>query len=160
MSQRADGWLLLVEDSADDRELTTRALRRGCFAGPVETAENGVEALDLLFCRGRWGDRDPGDVPVVVLLDLKMPFVDGIETLTEIKRSERLRDVPVVMLTSSAQEIDLERCYALGANSYIVKPVDIDQFFHAVQELGRYWTLLNHPAREALHGLGSPRSDP
>lgn len=156
----AEGWVLLVEDSPDDRELTLHALRKGRFAGRVDVAKDGLEALDLLFCRGTWSGRDPDDCPTVILLDVKMPLVGGIEVLREIKRSAQLHEVPVVMLTSSAEETDLETCYALGANSYIVKPVDIEQFFRAVQELGRYWMLLNHPPREALHGLGGTRPDP
>lgn len=156
----AGGWVLLVEDDPDDRELTLHALRRSGFDGRVELAGDGVEALDLLFARGRWSGRDPDDRPGVILLDLKMPLVNGIEVLREIKHTEPLRDVPVVMLTSSAEDGDLETCYGLGANSYIVKPVDIDQFFTAVEQVGRYWILLNQKPRGTSDAIGFARSRP
>src|SRR4051794_20635127 len=120
-----DAWVLLVEDSPHDRELTLHALRRGNYGGRIEVAADGVEALDLLFCRGQWADRDPEDRPGVILLDVKMPLLNGIEVLREIKKAPGLREIPVVMLTSSAEEADLAACYGLGANSYTVKPVDI-----------------------------------
>ncbi len=147
-----DAWVLLVEDSPHDRELALHALRRGHFSGRIEEARDGVEALDLLLCRGRWAHRDPADRPCAVLLDIKMPMVGGIEVLRELKADPDLSDVPVVMLTSSAEDIDLETCYALGANSYIVKPVEIDAFFETVRDIGQYWLVLNRPPREARHG--------
>ena len=156
----AGAWVLLVEDNPDDRELALHALHRGRFAGRVEIAHDGVEALDMLSCRGAHAGRDPGDLPGVVLLDVKMPRVDGIEVLREIKSSPELRHIPVVMLTSSAEDVDVETCYALGANSFIVKPVDIDRFFHAVQQVGQYWMLLNEPRRETAHGNGAARPHP
>lgn len=150
-----DAWLLLVEDSAPDRELTLHALRRGRFAGRIETARDGVEALDLLRGRGAFAGRDATDLPAAILLDLKMPMMSGIEVLRELKADPVLREVPVVMLTSSAEDRDLADCYALGANSYIVKPVEIDNFFQAVVDIGRYWLVLNRPPREARHGVDS-----
>ncbi len=143
--QLREPWLLLVEDSPSDRELTLIALAQGnIFPHRVENAHDGAMALDLLFCRGEFAGRDPADHPRVVLLDVNMPFVNGLEVLREIKSDERLREVPVVMLTSSAERRDLRTCYALGANSYVVKPVDIDDFFAAVRGVGTYWLTLNH----------------
>ena len=143
-----DPWVLLVEDSPHDRELALHALRRGKFPGRVEEARDGVEALDLMLCRARWVGRDRGDHPCAVLLDIKMPMVNGIEVLRELKSHPDLADVPVVMLTSSAEDVDLTTCYGLGANSYIVKPVEIEMFFQAVIEIGRYWLILNRPSQE------------
>lgn len=147
-----NAWVLLVEDSPHDRELALHALRRGHFAGRIEEARDGVEALDLLFCRGRWTHRDRSDRPCAILLDIKMPMVSGIEVLRELKAHSSLSDVPVVMLTSSAEDTDLETCYALGANSYIVKPVEIDSFFRAVLDIGQYWLVLNRSPRENRYG--------
>jgi two-component system, response regulator len=144
-----DSWLLLVEDSTSDRELTLMALTRGrAFPHRVQTAQDGVEALDLLFCRGAHSGRDRSDRPRVVLLDVNMPLMNGLEVLREIKAAEDMRVVPVVMLTSSAEQRDLATSYALGANSYVVKPVDIDEFFSTVHEVGRYWLGLNQPGEE------------
>jgi two-component system response regulator len=137
--------VLLVEDNPSDLELALHALERGHLANRVEVARDGAEALDLLFCRGAHADRGEAELPKVVLLDVKLPLVDGIEVLREIKANARTKHIPVVMLTSSAEDHDLAACYAHGANSYIVKPVDIDQFFRAVQQLGMYWLLLNCP---------------
>jgi two-component system response regulator len=144
----ADSWILLVEDSPEDRELAIHALSRGEFRGRVEQAKDGVEAIDRLFCRGEWADRDPDDLPRAVLLDIKMPRVDGVEVLRELKASERLANVPVVMLTSSAEPKDIATCYALGVNSYVVKPVDIDEYFRSIGDVGRYWVLLNRTPTE------------
>jgi two-component system response regulator len=148
-----DPWLLLVEDSPHDRELALHALRKGRFAGRVEAARDGVEALDLLLCRSQWAGRDRDDRPCVVLLDIKMPKVGGVDVLRELKTHPDLSDVPVVMLTSSAEDGDLATCYALGANSYIVKPVDIDMFFQTVHDIGRYWLVLNRSPQEKRHGV-------
>jgi CheY-like chemotaxis protein len=137
--------VLLVEDSPDDLELARLAFERGRFANHVDIARDGAEALDYLFARGAYADRAGDDPPRVVLLDIKLPLVDGIEVLRQIKAEERLRHVPVVMLTSSAEDRDLADCYELGANSYIVKPVDMDQFFSAIQSIGLYWLVLNRP---------------
>jgi two-component system response regulator len=137
--------VLLVEDNPNDLELTQRALSRGRFVNRVDVARDGAEALDYLFCRGVHSGRDPADMPRVVLLDIKLPLVGGIEVLEHIRADERTRRLPVVMLTSSAEDRDLTACYRLGANSFIVKPVDIDQFFAAIQQVGLYWLVLNHP---------------
>jgi two-component system response regulator len=143
-----DPWLLLVEDSPSDRELTTLALKADDSGHRVEAARDGVEALDVLKCRGRWEKRDPRDQPRVILLDVNMPLVNGFEVLREIRADEALRDVPVVMLTSSAERRDLAQSYALGANSYVVKPVDIDEFFHTVGQVGAYWLSVNRSGGE------------
>jgi two-component system, response regulator len=144
-----DSWMLLVEDSSSDRELTMLALTQGReFPHRVQTAQDGVEALDVLLCRGAFVERDPADVPRVVLLDVNMPLLGGLDVLREIKTHEYLRTVPVVMLTSSAEQRDLALSYELGANSYVVKPVDIDEFFTTVHEVGRYWLTLNQPGGE------------
>jgi two-component system response regulator len=141
-------WILLVEDSPEDRELAIHALCKGDFQGRVVQAKDGVEAIDRLFCRGRWADQDPEDLPRAVFLDIKMPRVDGLEVLRELRSSERHSMVPVVMLTSSAEPSDIETCYALGVNSYVVKPVDIDEYFRSVGDVGRYWVLLNRTPTE------------
>jgi two-component system response regulator len=143
-----DSWLLLVEDSTSDRELTTLALAQGEGQHRVESARDGVEALDVLMCRGQWQGRDPEDHPRVVLLDVNMPLVNGFEVLREIRADDRLREVPVVMLTSSAEPRDLTDSYALGANSYVVKPVDIDDFFTTVARVGTYWLTVNRAGGE------------
>lgn len=140
----ADPTVLLVEDSPDDLELTLHALRRGGFANRIDVVRDGAEALDYLRCLGAYADRPPVP-PRVVMLDVKLPKVDGIEVLAAIRRDPATRALPVVMLTSSAQDRDLAACYELGVNSYIVKPVEIDRFFHAVQQIGMYWLLLNEP---------------
>jgi two-component system response regulator len=146
-------WLLLVEDSPHDRELAAHALTHSDLPGRIETARDGVEALDLLFCRGRWAGRDRRDHPVAVLLDVKMPMVSGIEVLRELKSDPDFADLPIVMVTSSAEDGDLATCYALGANSYIVKPVNIEDFFQTMRDIGRYWMVLNRPPQENHHGM-------
>ena len=135
--------ILLVEDNANDLELALHGLNRGNLASQIDVARDGAEALDYLFCSGAFSGRDPADQPGVVLLDIKLPLVDGIEVLKAIRADERTRAIPVVMLTSSAEDRDLKACYDLGANSYIVKPVDIEQFFVAIQQVGVYWMVLN-----------------
>jgi len=145
-----DPWMLLVEDSPHDRELALHALRKGNLPGRIEEARDGVEALDLLLCRSQWADRDREDRPCVVVMDIKMPKVGGIEVLRELKSHPDLSDVPVVMLTSSAEDGDLAVCYALGANSYVVKPVEIETFFQTLIDIGRYWLVLNRPRQENL----------
>jgi two-component system response regulator len=145
---RRPGWILLVEDSPEDRELALHALSRGEFRGRVEQAKDGVEAIDRLFCRGAWADRDPDDLPKAVLLDIKMPRLDGVEVLRELKQSGRLIGVPIIMLTSSAEESDIKACYALGANSFVVKPVDSDEYFRSMGDIGRYWAVLNRTPSE------------
>jgi len=134
--------VLLVEDSLADAEMTMDALAEAHLANPVVHVEDGVECLDYLRCRGAWAGRDPGD-PAVVLLDIKMPRMDGLEVLTRMRQDKHLRLVPVVILYSSRDEIDLARSWDLGANAYVIKPVDVDQFFDAVRTLGRFWAVLN-----------------
>ena len=135
--------ILLVEDSPDDTELTLRALRKAGLSNRIEVARDGVEALEFIFCEGKYSERHIEDMPKVVLLDLKLPLMDGLEVLREIKRNELTRDTPVVVLTSSRQTPDVAECYRLGVNSYIVKPVEFDKFVDAVEQLGLYWTGLN-----------------
>ena len=134
--------VLLVEDSLADAEMTMDALAEAHLANPVVHVEDGVECLDYLRCRGAWAGRDPGD-PAVVLLDIKMPRMDGLEVLTRMRQDKHLRLVPVVILSSSREEIDLARSWDLGANAYVIKPVDVDQFFDAVRTMGRFWAVLN-----------------
>lgn len=135
--------ILLVEDNPDDRELTRRALESHGIANEIVMARDGVEALDYLFCRGAWADRDPSDQPQVVLLDLKLPKVDGIEVLKALRADPRTALLPVIVLTSSREEQDLLESYGSGANSYVRKPVDFEQFSEAVRQLGLYWLVLN-----------------
>ncbi len=137
--------ILLVEDNPDDVALTMRALKKNNIANEVIVAKDGVEALDYLFGTGGYESRDVGKTPAVVLLDLKLPMVDGLEVLERIRKDERTKLIPVVILTSSKEEQDLVRGYRLGANSYIRKPVDFIQFSEAVRQLGLYWLILNEP---------------
>lgn len=137
--------LLLVEDNLNDLELTMRALQRYNLANRMHVARDGAEALDFIFCTGPYADRRIDDRPKVVLLDLKLPLVDGLEVLRQIRSEERTKHLPVVVLTSSREEQDLTESYDLGVNSYIVKPVDFVQFTEAVRQLGLYWMLLNEP---------------
>jgi CheY-like chemotaxis protein len=136
---------LLVEDNPQDLELTLRALRKANLANLVQVARDGAEALDFIFCKGVHAGRRIEDVPRVVLLDLKLPKVDGLEVLRRIKADPRTRTIPVVVLTSSREQGDVVESYRLGVNSYIVKPVNFDGFMAAVQQLGLYWLLLNEP---------------
>lgn len=138
--------ILLVEDNPRDEELTLRALKKCNILNPVVVARDGVEALDYLFARGAHADRDPASVPQLVLLDLKLPKVDGLEVLKELRANELTRILPVVVLTSSVEEQDLIRSYGLGANSYVRKPVDFVQFIEAARQLGLYWLILNEAA--------------
>ena len=137
--------ILLVEDSPDDVELTLRALRKSNVTNHIEVARDGAEALEFIFATGAHADRDINNGPKVVLLDLKLPKVDGLEVLRRIKSDQRTKNLPVVVLTSSRESRDVADAYALGVNSYIVKPVDFEQFADAVRELGLYWLLLNEP---------------
>jgi len=139
--------VLLVEDNATDAELALRALRGRGLRNSFVVAKDGAEALDFLFARGKYADRDVEQRPKLVLLDLRLPRVDGIEVLRQVKADERTRNTPVVILTSSRQDPDIQQCYELGANSYIVKPVDFDKFAQSVAEVGYYWLLLNEPPR-------------
>lgn len=137
--------ILLVEDNPDDVALTMRALKKNNIANEVIVAKDGVEALDYLFGTGAYESRDVGKTPAVVLLDLKLPMIDGLQVLERIRKDERTKLTPVVILTSSKEEQDLIRGYRLGANSYIRKPVDFIQFSEAVRQLGLYWLILNEP---------------
>ena len=136
--------ILLVDDSPKDVELTLSALAEKNLANEVAVAEDGVEALDYLYKRDKWAARGNGN-PVVILLDIKMPRMDGIEVLKHIRSDPKLKLIPVIMVTSSREEKDLVESYKLGANSYVVKPVDITQFIDAIKNLGQYWAVVNQP---------------
>lgn len=140
-----DKIILLVEDNADDEALTMRALKKASVRNEVVIARDGVDALDYLFATGPYAGRDVADTPQIILLDLKLPKVDGLEVLRRIRADERTRLLPVVILTSSNEEKDLVDGYRLGANSYVRKPVDFGQFAAAVRQLGLYWLLVNEP---------------
>ncbi len=135
--------ILLVEDNPNDAELTLHALRRHKVANHVQLARDGQEALDFLFGEGAYRDRDTSRIPRVILLDLKLPKVDGLEVLARVKKDPRTKTIPVAVLTSSREDRDIVESYELGVNSYIVKPVDFEQFTEAVRHLGLYWLLLN-----------------
>ena len=135
--------ILFVEDSVDDAALTIRALTKSGFTNKLHHVMDGAEALDFIYCRGNYVSRKITDYPKLILLDLKMPKVSGIQVLEKVKSDPELNSIPVVMLTSSNESPDIEKCYALGANSYIVKPVDSDKFFHAIKEIGMYWMVLS-----------------
>ena len=139
-----DAEILLVEDNPDDVELTLRALNKHKLAARVVQLKDGVEALEYIFCTGAYAHRRIEQMPKVILLDLKMPRVNGLEVLRKLKADERTRTIPVVMLTSSQEECDVVESYKLGVNSYIVKPVDFESFMRAVSEVGVYWAMLNH----------------
>jgi CheY-like chemotaxis protein len=142
--------ILLVEDNPRDLELTLAALAKCQLANDIVVARDGAEALDFLYSRGEHVDREPGD-PAVVLLDLKLPKVDGLEVLETVKRDPSQRQIPVVMLTSSREERDLVRSYELGVNAFVVKPVDFNAFFEAIQDLGMFWAILNEPPPRGLN---------
>ena len=139
--------ILLVEDNPQDAELTIRALKKHNLANRLFTVEDGAEALNFIFCRGKYATRDNGHSPKVVLLDLKLPKVSGLEVLRALKQDERTRSIPVVVVTSSREDPDIKTAYALGANSYVVKPVDFDAFAESVSSLGLYWLLVNQPPK-------------
>jgi two-component system response regulator len=144
--------ILLVEDNPDDIELTVRAFEKSHLGNDIMVARDGTEALDYLFGTGTHAGRDPSLVPEVVLLDLKLPKVDGLEVLKRVRADERTRRLPVVILTSSKEESDLLRSYDLGANSFVRKPVDFVQFVDAARQLGLYWLVLNEPPPKVEHG--------
>ena len=137
--------ILLVEDNPNDVELTLLALKDNNLTNPVSVVRDGEEALEFIFATGAYADRQNVEKPRVILLDLKLPKVDGLEVLRQIKSDPRTRTIPVVVLTSSREERDIVESYNLGVNSYIVKPVDFEQFTQAVRHLGLYWLLLNQP---------------
>lgn len=134
--------ILIAEDSAADAEMAIDALREAKLANPIVHVEDGVEAMEWLQASGEFSDRDDGN-PALVLLDIKMPRMDGLEVLKRMRGDDNLRHVPVVILSSSREERDLARSWDLGVNAYVVKPVDVQQFFNAVQTLGRFWAVLN-----------------
>lgn len=137
--------ILLVEDNPDDVDLTLRAFRKAKIANHIEVARDGVEALDYIFGTGKYAGRDVADTPSVILLDLNLPKIGGIEVLKRIRGDERTKLVPVVVLTTSCERRDVKGAYGLAANSYICKPVDFDQFASAAQQIGLYWLVLNEP---------------
>ena len=139
--------ILLVEDNPRDAELTIRALKKKHLANKLFHVQDGVAALDFLFARGAFADRNVEDSPKVILLDLKLPRVNGLEVLREIKSDDRTRRIPVVIVTSSAEDPDLRTAYQLGANSYVIKPVQFEIFIEAMSKLGVYWLMVNHPPK-------------
>jgi len=145
MTRSKSSAILLVEDNPRDEELTLRALRKHRLGNEVAVARDGQEALDYLHAQGAHDGRDPLDLPTVVLLDIKLPKVDGIEVLRQLRAHERTKVLPVVILTSSLEDQDRLAGYALGANSYVRKPVDFVQFSEAIRQLGLYWLVLNEP---------------
>jgi len=143
-----DKLILLVEDNPDDEVLTIRALRKNNIGNRLVVAHDGEEALDFLFCTGAYANRDPHEMPQLILLDLKLPKIDGHEVLRRVRTDERTKLLPVVILTSSKEEQDLVISYGNGANSYVRKPVNFDQFLEAVRQLGLYWLVLNETPRD------------
>ena len=135
--------ILLVEDNSSDADLTMRALRKSNIANHILHVKDGAEALDFIFAKGKYSERAKDKMPKLILLDLKMPKVDGIQVLEKIKSDPRFKNIPVVILTSSKEDPDIQKCYALGANSYITKPVESDNFFTVIKEIGLYWMILS-----------------
>jgi two-component system response regulator len=148
MSNLSEIDVLLVEDSPEDAELTIRALKKHNLANRLHHVQDGAEAIDFIFARGSYAGRSEGVDPKVMLLDLKLPKVDGLEVLRQIKDNPRTRHIPVVVLTSSREDKDLVESYRLGVNSYIQKPVEFERFVAAVSQLGLYWLLLNEPPND------------
>jgi len=145
--------ILLVEDNPNDVELTLHVFKKNNITNRIHVAHDGKEALEYIFCSGRYADRNIEDSPKVILLDLKLPLVDGKEVLRKIREDPRTKNIPVVVLTSSQEDRDIVDSYNLGVNSYIVKPVDFDQFNNAVKIIGHYWLLQNHPPLKTNHRL-------
>jgi len=139
--------ILLVEDNPQDAELTIRSLKKQNLANRLFAVEDGAEAIDFIFCRGKYAHRDISNPPRVVLLDLKLPKVDGLEVLRVLKQDDRTRSIPVVIVTSSREDPDIRAAYGLGVNSYVVKPVDFESFADAMSKLGLYWLLVNQPPK-------------
>ena len=147
MNETTSVEILLVEDNPQDLELAQRALRKAKLTNRIQVARDGAEALEFLFCEGAHAARKIEDSPKVILLDLKLPKMDGLEVLKRVKADPRTRSIPVVVLTSSKEQSDVVESYQLGVNSYIVKPVNFESFATAVQQLGMYWLLLNQPPK-------------
>jgi CheY-like chemotaxis protein len=141
--------ILLVEDTPDDAELTIMSLKRSGLLNEVVLVEDGLDALDYLFGEGRYADRNSQDTPALILLDIKMPRLDGIEVLQRLRADERTKLLPVVMLTTSTEDTDLARAYEAGANAYVRKPVSLVEFQEAVRQLGLFWILTNEPPKKA-----------
>jgi len=139
----SDVEILFAEDSPEDAMLTIRALKKSGFANKLHHVKDGAEALDFLYCRGSYALRNTKEHPKLILLDLKMPKMSGIEVLEQIKSDAGLRSIPVVILTSSKEDPDVQKCYDLGANSYIAKPVESENFFNVIKEIGLYWMVLS-----------------
>ena len=137
--------ILLVEDNMSDAEMTIRALKKNNLANRLVHLKDGVEALDFIFAEGTYSDRRVENTPKVILLDLKMPKINGLQVLARIKGDERTKKIPIVVLTSSKEDPDIQECYRLGVNSYVVKPVQFEQFFKTISELGLYWMITNQP---------------
>lgn len=145
MNDNTEVEILLVEDNPTDAELCIRALKKNNFANKLEWVKDGAEALDFLFCRGKYAGRSAKGVIKVILLDLRLPKVDGLEVLRAVKADERTRHIPVVVMTSSKEDRDVAESYKLGVNSYVSKPVTFEEFEKVVSELGLYWLLVNRP---------------
>lgn len=139
--------ILFAEDSIDDAALTIRALSKSGFTNKLYHVKDGAEALDFIYCKGIYASRNIKEHPKLMLLDLKMPKVSGMQVLEKVKSDPNLKSIPVVILTSSKEDPDVEKCYALGANSYIVKPVESNNFFNAIKEIGLYWMILSQPSQ-------------
>ncbi|HSO77125.1 MAG TPA: response regulator [Bacteroidales bacterium] len=139
--------ILIVEDDPRDAELTLRALKKNNLANNVFVAKDGEEAIDFIFCKGRFANRNLNNPPKVILLDLKLPKVGGLEILRLVKGDKKTTHIPIVIVTSSREEPDMKEAYALGVNSYVVKPVDFDKFVNAMSSLGLYWLLVNQPLK-------------
>lgn len=140
---KSNGNILIVEDNPDDEALTLRALRRNNLGNEISVVRDGAEALEYLFAEGAYAERDPEDLPAVIMLDLMLPKIGGLEVLQRIRNNERTKYLPVVVLTSSDEERDMMESYKLGANSYVRKPVEFGEFSEAVSQLGLYWVLRN-----------------
>ena len=139
--------VLLVEDNQQDAELTIRSLKKHKLANNISVVEDGAEALDFIFCKGKYSERDIKHPPRVIFLDLKLPLVGGLEVLRAVKQDARTKSVPVVVVTSSREDPDVKTAYELGANSYVVKPVDFESFTEAIGSVGLYWLLINQPPK-------------
>ena len=139
--------ILLVEDNSSDVELTLHALKKHHIANHIEIVRDGAAALDFIYGSGAYTGRNPANTPKVILLDLKLPKIDGLGVLQKLKSDQQTRSIPIVVVTSSREERDLTASYQLGVNSYVVKPVDFDQFSETVRQLGLYWLLVNEPAK-------------